>query len=447
MCCLGLERLISLLAPQHAPLGRGTTVFYLPRAARGATEENGRATTMTTPTSIVADFTDLFGEQPNGCDAVKVSHCKESPRIVTLCRAALGCETSDLFDYFKKWDDSKDGLKPRDIEYQLACMGRWEAAWSLARVHVDQVAKQEQATGQRVADKGHPLCNVALVGHDLGCRAIVQHYGQLSSAGDLYRAAGIGPADHGLAPVLLEPYESRKRHEAWRETVQKRIAAVAATQPLFLEAYVAARWFRGKHQNPIIDLAPMEAGKSASFVEVLLAAAAEIGKKKDMTSGDTTNQGTLFEAATGLVLSATPGFTVYSCRWDKDEQIDLVVRYEPDGLAPPCLPQGYGLVECKAEKGAVDSATLRDFGTKCLFHRVEFGILVAKEGLKGARTVYTDLKGAELVRRRFLSEGLTLLVLDMDDLNGRPDRELRGLHDALFDDYQELVFGKIVGEA
>src|SRR5262249_10647471 len=46
-----------------------------------------------------------------------------------------------LFDYFKKWDDSEDGRKPRDIESLLARMGRWEAAWSLARVHVDQVAK------------------------------------------------------------------------------------------------------------------------------------------------------------------------------------------------------------------------------------------------------------------------------------------------------------------
>jgi hypothetical protein len=55
----------------------------------------------------------------------------------------------------------------------------------LPRVHVDQVAKQGRATGQRVADKGHTLCNVPPVGHDLGCRAVVQHYGQLSSAGPI----------------------------------------------------------------------------------------------------------------------------------------------------------------------------------------------------------------------------------------------------------------------
>jgi len=46
-----------------------------------------------------------------------------------------------------------------------------------------------------------------------------------------------------------------------------------------------------------------------------------------------------------------------------------------------------------------------------------------------------------------LGDGLTLLVLDINKFGDKPDRELRGLHDALFDDYQELVFGRIVGEA
>ena len=49
------------------------------------------------------------------------------------------------------------------------------------------------------------------------------------------------------------------------------------------------------------------------------------------------------------------------------------------------------------------------------------------------------------MRRRFLSDGLTLLVLDSEHLREQ-DRELRGVHDALFDDYQRLVFGRIVGE-
>jgi hypothetical protein len=107
---------------------------------------------------------------------------------------------------------------------------------------------------------------------------------------------------------------------------------------------------------------------------------------------------------------------------------------------------GYGLVECKAEVGAVGSSTLRDFGAKCQFHRVQFGILVARAGITGARNVFQNPTAAELVRRRFLSDGLTVLVLDLEDLREGQDRELRGLHDALFDDYQSLVFGQIVGE-
>jgi hypothetical protein len=405
------------------------------------TTKNENAAVVCAKPTRLDDFKELFGEQPNGCDANKVTHCKESPRIVKLCQAAMECQTAELYEYLAAWDKSALERTPHMIQQLLARSGRWEAAWSLARLHVDQVMKRELQTGQRDTNKGHPLCNVALVGHALGCRALVQHYGQLSSAGDIYRNAGSGTVAHGLAPVLMEPFESRMRHEKWRDDVASELGTVTGTPPLFLEAYLAARWFRGKHRDSIIGLAPMTPGKPASFVEVLLDEALN-GSSND----DTTKQGTLFEAAAGLLLSATPGFTVYSCRWNKDEQIDLVVRYEADGIAPPCLPMGYGLVECKAEVGAVGSSTLRDFGAKCQFHRVQFGILVARAGITGARKVFQNPTAAELVRRRFLSDGLTVLVLDLEDLCGGQDRELRGLHDALFDDYQGLVFGRIVGE-
>jgi hypothetical protein len=395
---------------------------------------------------LVEEFAKLFGMQPNGLNP-EVGHCRNSPRIVGLCREAMGRSSAELFEYFEEWEQSRDGRKPRDIEFLLATAGRWEAAWSIARLHVDQVTKREKTSGLRNVGKGHPLCNVALVGSDVGCRALIQHYGQLSSAGDLYRAAESGPADHGLGPVLLEPHESRRRHEEWREWVRGTLGGFEPTRPLFLEAFLASRWFRGAHAQAIIDLAEMTPERPVSFVDLLLGAAGGDGKSAKAAEGDTTTRGTLFEASAGLLLSATPGFTVYPCRWDRDEQIDLVVRYEPDGVAPPCLPMGYGLVECKAERNAIDSATIRDFGSKCLFHRVQFGILIARTGITGAGSVYTDPRGAELVRRRFLADGLPLLVLDIRQLSAGLDRELRGLHDALFDDYQELVFGRIVGEA
>src|SRR5262249_38787133 len=148
--------------------------------------------------------------------------------------------------------------------------------------------------------------------------------------------------------------------------------------------FLAGRWFRGAHRDRIVGMAPMTAEQPASFVEVLLERAINFPEPRNMTA-----RGTLFEAAASLLLSATPGFTVYSCRSNKDEQIDLVVRYEPDRVAPPCLPLGYGLVECKAEEGPVDSPTLREFGAKCQFHNVKFGILVARAGIKGAKTAFT----------------------------------------------------------
>lgn len=300
--------------------------------------------------------------------------------------------------------------------------------------------KQEMATGQRVTNKGHPLCNIALVGAALGSPALIRHYGSLSSAGDFYPPATSSDVAHGLGPILMEPHESRNRHQAWREFVRSELATVDPQQPLHLEAYLAARWFRGKHQAAITRLAPLAKGDRRTFAEVLLDEVVNWTDDKN-----TTGQGTLFEAAAGLLLSATPGFTVYPCRWNKDDQVDLVVRYEPDAVAPPCLPVGYGLVECKAEEAAVDSATLRAFGMNCLLHKVQFGILVARAGITGGGVRFKDPTGAELTRRRFLGDGLTILVLDISHLRGQ-DRELRGLHDALFDDYQRLVFGRIVGE-
>jgi hypothetical protein len=353
----------------------------------------------------------------------------------------MDMKTPELYEYFERWDKSKDDRKPLVVELWLAHNGRWEAAWSLAQLHVDQIMKKEVTTKKRISHKGHPLCNVALLGQKLGAPALVRHYAQLSSAGDYYRDGPGKQVAQGLAPVLMEAHESRKRHDEWREYVGDQMALIdgTGTRPLFLEAYLAARWFRGKYRELIVGKALMNPLSPQSFVDVLLD---EVANWKN---SNTTMQGTLFEAAAGLLLSATPGFTVYPCRWNKDDQIDLVVRYEADSLAAPCLPQGYGLVECKAEKKEVNSATLRDFGMKCLLHKVQFGILVAQAGIKGSRVVFQDLTGAELVRRRFLSDGLSLLVLDINHLI-RYKQELRGLHDALFDDYQELVFGRIVGE-
>lgn len=90
----------------------------------------------------------------------------------------------------------------------------------------------------------------------------------------------------------------------------------------------------------------------------------------------------------------------------------------------------------------MSSAELRDFGAKCLFHRVKFGILIARAGRAGGGEKFKTPQHAELVRHRFQIDGLTILVLDMDELLGK-SRTLRGLQDGLSADYNELVFGPV----
>lgn len=395
------------------------------------------------PNTIAQEFKSLFGPQPDGCDLEVVLHSDKSSRIVDLCRGGMDLlGPAILLEYFEQWELStpdpraaRPSKKPWFVVEQLILNGRWEAGWSVARLYLDQVMKQESATGDRYPKKGHVLCSLALAGSRLGCPALVRHYAQLSSAGDFCREAG--PEPPGLGPVLMEPHESHLLHAEWRRSVGSWLSNNASRPPVFLEAYLAARWFRGSHQETIIKLAELKMGAPASFVEFLFQAGPNCRSS--------TEQGTVFEAAAGLLLSATPGFTVYPCRSNKGEQIDLVVYYEPDAVAPPCLPRGFGLVECKSVKDEVPSSELRNFGMKCLLRRVQFGILIARSNITGSGPTFDDPVGAKLTRMRFQNDGLTILVLDINDLRGR-DRELRGLHDALLDDYHRLVFGKIVGE-
>jgi hypothetical protein len=81
-----------------------------------------------------------------------------------------------------------------------------------------------------------------------------------------------------------------------------------------------------------------------------------------------------------------------------------------------------------------------------LFHRVHFGILITRAGVTGSgATRFQEPTCAELVRRRFLIDGLTILVLDESHLRNRAF-ELRGLQDPLASDHDRLVFGPIAGE-
>ena len=68
-----------------------------------------------------------------------------------------------------------------------------------------------------------------------------------------------------------------------------------------------------------------------------------------------------------------------------------MVVYTPERWTQLGLEPGCGLVECKSSSGKVDVADLRDFGAKCVFHRVRFGILVARAGITGGKVNPDDL--------------------------------------------------------
>jgi hypothetical protein len=70
---------------------------------------------------------------------------------------------------------------------------------------------------------------------------------------------------------------------------------------------------------------------------------------------------------------------------------------------------------------------------------------VAKANITGSNAaIFSDPQYSELVRRRFLAAGLTILVLDLSHLRGRA-RQMRCLQEPLAEDHDFLVFGPIDG--
>src|SRR5262249_54434290 len=125
----------------------------------------------------------------------------------------------------------------------------------------------------------------------------------------------------------------------------------------------------------------------------------------------TSSEGILFEAASGLLLSATPGFEVRQAFKEPDEQVDLLIQHmtEPGDLLPSL--EGYGLVECRATSTAVGAPEVRDFGAKCVMRGVKYGIVASLSRITGR--VYD---AAQLTRRKFFLQNLALLVIDQASL-------------------------------
>ena len=171
---------------------------------------------------------------------------------------------------------------------------------------------------------------------------------------------------------MLQQFESDSANRAWREKLRNDVQSIPADKPLYAEPFLAARWFSDTYAKHFGDLNDPIVHEGKPFAEVLLDA---VENPSDAASVRT---GTRFEAAAGLQISSTPGFEVDSARETTEEQVDLVVVFTPEPWAPLGLEAGCGLVECKSSAGKVGVSDLRDFGAKCLFHRVSFGILVRR---------------------------------------------------------------------
>lgn len=380
----------------------------------------------------VNHFQRLFGQKGEALPP----NVGQGRTVCGLLREFLELDHEELFDYFGQWD--REDHNPLDTALGLLRRGLWEGAWALAHLFYDQCQKKESASGQRI-HKGHPACGLAIVGRDLDSPALARHFAGLSSAGDVYwehREKDLRYGGYG--PTILEAYESASSHEAWRENVRVRLRTFDEG-PVYLEPFLAARWFPRARVDHVFEHAKISDKGAKPYVEVLLDAV-----ESEKQCSDTT-RGTWFEAAAGLLLSTTPGFEVRPSRKTSDEQTDLVVNYKPDRLSILSLPPGDGLVECKSSGKSIASRELREFGAKCNFHRVKFGILVARSGITGKQAGQSgEMASAELVRRRAQVDGLTILVLDILQLRGK-SRELRGLQDELAADYDHLVFGPMEG--
>jgi len=161
---------------------------------------------------LLREFKELFGERGGDNTLRNVPrNVEEGHRVVPLCKDLLATRSARLQGYFRRWDERKHQVGtpegPREIdvnlhleEQRLVGTGMWEAAWALAQLHYAQWLGQEAASGRRELGKGHPLCNLALVGQAVRSPTLERHYGLLSSAGDVYKAAPGTRAHTASAP-------------------------------------------------------------------------------------------------------------------------------------------------------------------------------------------------------------------------------------------------------
>ena len=147
----------------------------------------------------------------------------EGRQLSHLCKEALSDPNPALFEYYADWHSRPDST-PLFAANHLVQIGMREAAWNVAQLHFDQTQKMEAQDGVR-RHKGDPACGMAILGQILRSDALVRHHALLSSAGDIYWEHQIPDLTNGgLAPTIMEAFESESMHNRWRDQVRGRNA-------------------------------------------------------------------------------------------------------------------------------------------------------------------------------------------------------------------------------
>lgn len=359
----------------------------------------------------------------------------DAGRLVDALKQIATDDAPLLYDWLESVAEQQSLL---DRGLRLAAAGWHEAAYWLLFTRYDQTRKRERA-GNATLHKGAVLHDIALLCCQLRWLAQACYFAWLATLADVLWEHRL-PRLHtgGAALHLLSQFESITDIERWREYFRKN---VPGSRPIHAEALLASTWFPEGQRKRVLTHGLVSRQRNAVFEKYLLQRAnpeERTQHRREPARGRRSDErGDLFEAAVGLALARTPGFRVTSAVSDNDEQVDLLLRLVPQQGAT-VVSSGYALIECRCKTDSVGAPELREFAAKCLIHRVSIGIIASWTGITGGRDAF---RAAQLTRRRFLVEGMDLLVIDANDLRDALDSST-ALASALLRDFEVLRFGK-----
>lgn len=144
-------------------------------------------------------------------------------------------------------------------------------------------------------------------------------------------------------------------------------------------------------------------------------------------SGSTAQKGNALEQVVGDTLCLLDGVgLLYTNAVDVDKscEIDILLYNQRHPAGLPFLPDNI-LIECKNWGAPVNTATLRSFTSKLRQFKLDFGIVVASNGITGNQSDRTS--GHAHLRREFDQVGLKTLVMTRLELEGLTSTDELGL--------------------